>query len=115
MLLDQWSKRIVELRVADRSISLGRFLRIRRVRNPRKIYGNSWIRAALVLLWCASLSAAIILYRAGTVFQNRTTLIGLGAAFGGAAGNLLDIVRHRSIVDFIDLGWWPVFNVADVA
>jgi signal peptidase II len=36
-------------------------------------------------------------------------------AFGGAAGNLLDILRLRSIVDFIDLHWWPVFNLADVA
>jgi lipoprotein signal peptidase len=24
-------------------------------------------------------------------------------------------VRSRSIVDFIDLGWWPVFNIADIA
>jgi signal peptidase II len=42
-------------------------------------------------------------------------LLGLGAALGGAAGNLLDVVRRRSIVDFIDLGWWPTFNLADVA
>jgi signal peptidase II len=27
---------------------------------------------------------------------------------------LLDVLRRRHVVDFIDLGWWPVFNVADV-
>jgi len=42
-------------------------------------------------------------------------MFGLGMALGGAAGNLRDILRHRYIVDFIDLGWWPVFNLADVA
>ena len=41
---------------------------------------------------------------------------------GGAAGNLVDrIFREGSgflgggVVDFIDLQWWPIFNVADAA
>jgi len=41
-------------------------------------------------------------------------MAGVGAALGGAAGNLLDILRRRSVLDFIDLRWWPVFNIADV-
>jgi signal peptidase II len=70
----------------------------------------------LVLTWLATLTSALILYRVGGRFHGHTTLIGLGSAIGGAAGNLLDILRRRSIIDFIDLGWWwPVFNVADVA
>jgi signal peptidase II len=114
LLVDQWSKKMVESHVADRSVSW-RLLRIRRVRTLRNIYGRTGPRAALVLLWCAALVSAIILYRAGAGFQSHTALIGLGSAFGGAAGNLLDILRRRSIVDFIDLRWGPVFNVADVA
>ncbi len=42
-------------------------------------------------------------------------MLGIGCALGGAAGNLLDILRRQHVVDFIDLGWWPVFNLADVA
>jgi signal peptidase II len=40
---------------------------------------------------------------------------------GGAAGNVLDRAFRGSawmrgaVIDFIDLQWWPVFNVADVA
>ena len=34
---------------------------------------------------------------------------------GGAAGNLLDRVRRGAIVDFIAVGPWPVFNLADAA
>jgi signal peptidase II len=36
-------------------------------------------------------------------------------ALGGAAGNLRDILRRHYILDFIDLRWWPVFNLADVS
>ena len=48
--------------------------------------------------------------------------VALGLVLGGAAGNLLDrLFREGSgflgggVVDFIDLQWWPIFNVADAA
>jgi signal peptidase II len=43
-------------------------------------------------------------------------LTGLGLVVGGALGNLFDrLLRPRGVVDFIDVGWWPQFNVADAA
>ena len=47
----------------------------------------------------------------------------LGFAFvvAGALGNLFDRMfrgdgwLHGKVVDFIDLQWWPIFNVADSA
>ena len=39
----------------------------------------------------------------------------LGLILGGALGNLLDRVRLGYVVDFVDLRWWPVFNLADSA
>ena len=45
------------------------------------------------------------------------TLSALALILGGAAGNLLDRLRHGEVIDFIDLYigryHWPVFNVAD--
>ena len=44
--------------------------------------------------------------------------VALGLVLGGAVGNLADrLVRGHggAVVDFIDLQWWPVFNVADAA
>jgi signal peptidase II len=47
-------------------------------------------------------------------FGWRTYVIGLGLVFGGAIGNLIDrAVRPKGVLDFIDVGWWPQFNVAD--
>lgn len=45
-------------------------------------------------------------------------VIAMGLLLGGAIGNLADrLVRHHhgAVIDFIDLRWWPVFNVADAA
>ena len=39
---------------------------------------------------------------------------GVAVALGGATGNLLDRLLRGHIVDFIEIGLWPIFNVADV-
>ena len=42
----------------------------------------------------------------------------MGLLLGGAVGNLVDrLIRHNhsSVIDFIDLRWWPVFNLADAS
>ena len=39
--------------------------------------------------------------------------LAIGLQLGGAIGNLIDRLRHGAVVDFIDVGPWPTFNVAD--
>lgn len=47
--------------------------------------------------------------------------LGLGLVLGGALGNLMDRLFRAPgplrghVVDFLSIGWWPVFNVADSA
>ena len=47
--------------------------------------------------------------------------VGLGMILGGAMGNLVDRFFRSPgplrghVVDFLSIGWWPVFNVADPA
>jgi lipoprotein signal peptidase len=40
---------------------------------------------------------------------------GLGLLVGGAAGNMFDRFARGAVVDFIAIGRWPVFNLADAA
>ncbi|MGH9270003.1 MAG: signal peptidase II, partial [Ilumatobacteraceae bacterium] len=46
--------------------------------------------------------------------------LAVGLILGGAAGNLIDRLFREpgwlrgAVVDFIDLQWWPIFNVADI-
>lgn len=39
--------------------------------------------------------------------------LALGLLGGGALGNLIDHFVYGHVIDFIDLGWFPVFNIAD--
>ena len=41
--------------------------------------------------------------------------IGVGLLAGGALGNLADRVRADAVTDYVDVGSWPAFNLADVA
>ena len=51
---------------------------------------------------------------------SRLGVVAVGLVVGGAAGNVVDrLVRgdawfRGAVVDFIDLQWWPVFNIADI-
>lgn len=53
--------------------------------------------------------------------MSRILVIGTGLLVGGACGNILDRMfrgdgwMSGAVVDFIDLQWFPVFNVADSA
>ena len=67
-----------------------------------------------VLIVASVFAIAFIYYfyksQGGNGYLLRTAI---GLQLGGAFGNLLDRVRLGSVVDFIDVGWWPIFNVAD--
>ena len=41
--------------------------------------------------------------------------LAIGAIAGGALGNLIDRVRLGHVIDFLSVGPWPNFNVADSA
>jgi len=113
-LLDRWSKQAARLNVTGRFLSCGPFLRLRYVPHLRPFYKRANAGAALLLIWLASLGCAFVLRNSGSWFQSQFAQIGLGLAFGGAAGNLLDVFRYHYIVNFVDLRWWPVFNLADL-
>ena len=73
------------------------------------------------LLFAASLLAVIILLVWFFRLKRRdtATTLGLALILGGAIGNLIDRIRYREVVDFLDFYirtyHWPAFNVADAA
>jgi signal peptidase II len=91
-----------------------RRLRILPVRNARP---RCW-PAGTALHWCSSfglaLAAALILVGSNPL-SSASLAVGLGAALGGALGNLYDRIRHGAILDFLHVGVGGVFNPADVA
>ncbi|MDQ1461395.1 MAG: signal peptidase [Actinomycetota bacterium] len=66
-----------------------------------------------------AIGIAVFVARAVRQATDRWTLIGLVLVLGGALGNLADRFARSPgflrghVVDFIAVGWYPVFNVAD--
>ncbi|HEX5928785.1 MAG TPA: signal peptidase II [Solirubrobacterales bacterium] len=69
--------------------------------------------APLVLLGLAALAAVGYLFSRDPARPGMWVAIGLLA--GGAIGNLVDRVAADAVTDYIDVGPWPAFNIADVA
>jgi signal peptidase II len=61
----------------------------------------------------------IVLIRVLRGTTDRILVIGLALVLGGALGNLMDRIfrspgfMRGHVVDFVAVGWWPVFNLAD--
>jgi cytochrome c biogenesis protein CcdA len=53
----------------------------------------------------------LLVYSAGLAIP--FFLAAFALVLGGAVGNILDRIRLGYVVDFVDLHWFPVFNVAD--
>jgi signal peptidase II len=58
---------------------------------------------------------ALFIYRRFPFLDSRLGKLALGLVLGGTAGNLIDRLRFGYVTDFIDIGIWPAFNIADSA
>ncbi len=69
--------------------------------------------AKLVLVTALALAVIGYLFARNPLRPGMWLAVGLLA--GGALGNLLDRLRHDAVTDFIAVGSWPPFNLADVS
>lgn len=71
----------------------------------------------LTIVACAGvvviLVYALIVYRRLPFLNNMLCKFALGLVLGGTIGNLIDRLRFGYVIDFIDVGFWPTFNIAD--
>jgi signal peptidase II len=110
--IDQFAKSCIVTRLTPTGILVGGRIGLRTVINTRTRNGRPayWIALlALEAVWLASLVQLV------PAFQNAVASSAIGAALGGAGGNVLDRIYRNGVVDYIDVGFWPVFNLADVA
>ena len=73
------------------------------------------------VLGVVALGVVVVLWKIRVRFPGPLSTLALGFILGGASGNLLDRAFRAprwgrgAVVDFIDLQFWPVFNIADSA
>ena len=55
----------------------------------------------------------------GYLFSRHATVgrlwVAVGLVAGGALGNLVDRLRAGEVTDYVEVGSWPPFNLADIA
>jgi signal peptidase II len=122
VLVDQLTKWWAVEQLGDRQIQLVGSLQLNLVRNLGSAFsigGGSWWGGAVSL---AGLVIIVGLLWFARLTTSRLAVVALGLVVGGAIGNLIDRAARSErgfmgggVIDFVDLQWWPVFNVADAA
>jgi len=118
---DQLSKMWIRsnLLVGESLFEIG-FFRLTHIHNTGAAFGL--FRDQTFLLTVVALVGAVciliytlLFYRRYPFLPSILGTIALGLVLGGTVGNLVDRLLLGYVTDFIDVGFWPAFNVADPA
>jgi len=86
---------------------------IHHVQNSGIAFGLFSSATAVVIVLTGIAVAWMLVYFARSGGRHPILPVALGLVIGGSASNLLDRVRLGHVTDFIDLRFWPAFNLAD--
>jgi signal peptidase II len=102
------------LRIGESIPVIGRFLMITRTENVGAGFGVLqgqnvlFIAAACVVL-------VLILYFYNQIIYERLLVFAFAFITGGTVGNMMDRLFFGHVIDYVDLAFWPTFNLSDVA
>ncbi len=94
------------------------FFRITHGENTGAAFGM-FQDSRIILTIISSIGVIVVLYialwfsRRFTFLRWKTSMLALGLILGGTVGNLIDRAFIGHVTDFIKVGPWPDFNIAD--
>jgi signal peptidase II len=92
-----------------------RVFRITHTTNSGAAFGIFPKQGTFFMLVAVVVVVAIVLYYRHLPAGSWFIRLSLGLQLGGAAGNLIDRMHYGYVIDFIDVGFWPIFNLADAS
>lgn len=121
VIADQLAKDWIKAHVAlGETIWQSGIFYITRVQNTGAVWGS--FRGNSTRFAVAACITAVVLIVYVLKFSNRIPFLDnlrgkiiLGVILGGTVGNLVDRIRVGYVTDFIGMGWWPTYNIADSA
>ena len=116
-LIDQFSKFLVFEFLPVRGTSFPRegLFRFTHTHNTGSAFGLFQDQnTPLILASMVGIAVLVLIFHSQPRPGNLLRL-SIGLQLGGAAGNLLDRFLLGHVTDFMDVGLWPVFNVADAS
>ncbi len=89
------------------------FFRFTYVRNSGTVFGLLQGQQLLLTIVSFVILAGMIYFFRRSPLPSKLMRVAFGMLLAGALGNLIDRLRFGSVVDFVDVGPWPIFNLAD--
>jgi len=117
--IDQLTKAWALRGLADGPIGIVGPVRFNLTRNTAGAFGLGG--AVVPFLAVGAMVLVVALVARADVIRRPGLAVAAGLVLGGALGNLVDRLARSpgllggAVVDFVDLRWWPVFNLADAA
>jgi len=93
---------------------IGSTLRLSLVHNTGAAFGLL-SSSSIILMVLATVAVLLFAVYGRRVASDPLRMGAVGLLLGGTLGNLSDRVRFGHVIDFIELSFWPTFNVADIA
>ncbi len=113
---DQLTKHIVSSRLAlDESEHVVGPLSIHHVQNSGIAFGLFASATPIVIVLTGIAVVWMLGFFARSGARHPILPVSLGLVIGGSVSNLVDRVRLGHVTDFLDLRFWPAFNLADAA
>jgi signal peptidase II len=111
---DQLTKELVssQLALGDEVELVGPFS-IHHVQNSGIAFGLFSSATPIVIALTAVAVAWMVAFFARSGARHPVLPVALGLVLGGSLSNLADRVRLGHVTDFLDVRWWPAFNLAD--
>lgn len=111
---DQLTKQLVSRRLplGDEIAVAGPFS-IHHVENSGIAFGLFASATPVVIALTGLAVAWMLVFFARSGARHPVLPVALGLVLGGSVSNLLDRVRLGHVTDFLDLRFWPAFNLAD--
>jgi signal peptidase II len=114
VIADQLTKAIVTSRLdlGDEVHVIGPFS-LHHVTNSGIAFGLFASATSIVILLTSVAVAWMLYFFARSGARHPVLPVALGLVIGGSVSNLVDRVRLGHVTDFLDVRYWPAFNLAD--
>jgi signal peptidase II len=114
IVADQLTKHVVasQLSLGEGVKVIGPFS-IHHVQNSGIAFGLFSSATALVIVLTTFAVGWMLVFFARSGARHPVLPVALGLVIGGSVSNLVDRVRLGHVTDFLDLKFWPAFNLAD--
>ncbi len=86
---------------------------IHHVRNTGIAFGLFSDSTSIVIVLTAVAIGAMVVFFARSGRRHPLLPVAVGLVLGGSISNLVDRLRLGYVTDFLDLDYWPAFNLAD--